>query len=144
MKSYIIHKTDITPEDNFFVFSNITAILLAVKSEQYIAFAPIILLISIKLVLNIFMFFKWKFSYAIKLDQDHIILNHTILYNKVKVPLVAINCLNKEKQFVELKNNSGVKLPRLNSNNRIFFSTLSDNERKELFDRMENFGIIVM
>ena len=146
MKNYIIHKTEITPEYNFLFVTTIVAIILAVKTEEYIALSPIIVLTSISLFLKLILFVKWQGCYAIKLNQEQLILNHTILYNKITIPLQSIISLNREQKCVELKENSNIKIPRLvkiNKNkNKIFFLTLTDNERKELFDKMEELGII--
>lgn len=46
---------------------------------------------------------------------------------------------------MELNENHGIALPRFSvkssTKNKIYFSTLSDNERKELFDKLEDFVV---
>lgn len=145
MRNYIIHKTDKTPDDNFLFFTTIIAIFLAVKTEEYFIFAPIILLLAISLLFKLILFLKWQRSYVVALDENQIILNHTILYSEVKIPLSVIHCVSKRGRYMELTENHGIALPRFSvkssTKNKIYFSTLSDNERKELFDKLEDFGV---
>jgi hypothetical protein len=142
--NYVIHKTEVTPEDNLLGFSTIIVIILLIKTELYLALAPMLALFSIGLLFKLILFFKWQSSYAIKLTSDYIILNHTILYNKLTIPLAAISCLNREKRYIELNEDCNIRVPRFRKgkNTRISFSSLSDNERMEIFDRMEGFGIV--
>ena len=142
MKHYVIHKTEVTSEDNLLCFSTIIVILLAIKTELYLAFAPIIVLFSIGLLLKMILFLKWQFSYAIKLTSEYIILNHTILYNKTTIPLSSISCLNREKRYIELNADCKIRVPGFSK--KISFSSLSDNERNIIFDKMEDFGIVVV
>ena len=111
MKDYVIHKTEVTSEDILLCFSNIIAIILAVKTELYLAFAPIIVLLSIGLLCKMILFFKWQSSFAIKLTSDQIILNHTILHNKITIPLSSISCLNREKKYIELNEDCNIRVP---------------------------------
>jgi len=146
MKNFVLHKTTRTSEDNFLFFSGVIAIILAVKTKEYAVFLPFIFLITINVIVKAILFFKWQYSYALKLTQEHIIINHTILYNKITIPLLSINGLNREQRYVELKENSDIKIPRLikskKNQNKVYFSTLSDYEINKLFDRMEDFGIV--
>ena len=142
MKDYVIHKTEITSEDNFLFFSGVISIILAIKTEMYFALAPFIILISIGLLLKIILLFKWQLSYAIKLTSEYIILNHTILYNKITIPLSSISCLNREKRYIELDEDCNIIVFGFGKRKRIQLSSLSDNERKAIFDYMEDFGIV--
>ena len=144
MKDYVIHKTEVTPEDNLLFFSGIIAIILVVKTELYLAFIPMIVLFSIGSLLKMILFVKWQSSFAIKLTSDYVVLNHTIFYNKTSIPLSSIYCLNREKRYIELNEGCNIRGTRFRKgkNTRISFVSLSDNERNELFDRMEDFGIV--
>ena len=146
MKDYVIHKTEVTPEDNLLCFSTIIAIILAVKTELYLAWALIIVFFFIGLLFKMILLFKWQFSYAIKLTSEHIILNHTILYNKIIIPLSSIDYLNREKRDIALNEKCNIKIPGLGKGKkaRISFSSLSDNERNMIFDKMEEFGIVAV
>ena len=143
MKDYVLHKTEVTSEDVLLCLTDIIAIILAVKTELYFAFAPIIVLLSIGLFFNIILFFKWQYSYAIKLTSDCIILNHTILYNKITIPLSAISCLNREQRYIKLNESCNIRISKFwkGKTTIIFLSSLSDNERQVIFDRMEDFGV---
>ena len=50
MNDYVLHKTEVTSEDLLLCFSDTIAIILAIKTELYLAFAPIIVLFSIGLL----------------------------------------------------------------------------------------------
>jgi len=144
MKYYVLHKNQVTSEDVLLCLSAIIVIILMVKTELYLAYAPILFLFSIGLLVKIILFFKWQSSYAIKLTSEHIVLNHTLLYNKFIVPLSSISFLNKEKMYIELKEECNIRVPGFGKGkkSKISLSSLSDSERKEIFDKMEDFGII--
>ena len=144
MKDYVLHKTEITTDDILLSFLTITVIILEVKTELYIALTPILVLFTIGLLIKMILFFKWQCSYAIKLTSDQIILNHTLLHNMTIVPLSSISCLNRAKRYLELKEGCNIRVPGFGKgkNTRISFSSLSDSERNEIFDRLEDFGIV--
>jgi len=144
MKDYVLHKTEATPDDVLLYISTIIVIILTVKTEFYLACAPMLVLFSISILIKMFLFFKWQCSYAIKLTSDQIILNHTLLHNMTIVPLSSISCLNRAKRYLELKEGCNIRVPGFGKgkNTRISFSSLSDSERNEIFDRLEDFGIV--
>jgi hypothetical protein len=144
MKNYVLHKTESTPDDVILFFSTIIVIILTVKTELYLAYTPILVLLSIGLFGKMILYFKWQCSYAIKLTSDHIILNHTLLHNKITIPLSSISCINREKRYIELNEGCNIKVSGFGKrkNARISFSSLSDSERNEIFDRMEDFGLV--
>jgi len=139
MKDYVLHKTEATPDDALLFFSTIIVIILTVKTELYLAFTPILVLLTIGTLGKMILFFKWQFSFALKLTSESITLNHSIFYNKLSVPLSSIYCFSREKRYMELKENSGI---RRRGKKRISFVSLSDSERQVIFDRFEDFGII--
>jgi len=146
MKNYVLHKTQATPDDVLLFFSAIIVIILTVKTELYLAYTPILVLLTLAILGKLILFFKWQCSFAIKLTSDYIIFNHTLLHNKITIPLSSISCINREKRYIELCDGCNIRIPgfRKGKNAKISLSTLSDNERNEIFERMEEFGIVAV
>jgi hypothetical protein len=104
------------------------------------------MLTTYRILGKMILFIKWQFSFAIKLTSDHVILNHTILHNRIAIPLSSIFCINREKRYIELNTGCIIKISafRKGEKTKISLSSLSDTERNEIFDRMEDFGIVAV
>lgn len=132
MEKLIIYKNNHTVEDVLWIILDITAIVLAILKERYVIFAPMILIFTLPVVKNAILWMKWYNSYAVKIENSELVLNHSLIFKKLHIPLENIQDVNIERQCLILK--EPVRIPLWGcSLKRITFSNLTDSERKDVF-----------
>ncbi|MCQ2291579.1 MAG: hypothetical protein MJZ39_00245 [Bacteroidales bacterium] len=131
MKKLVIYKNNHTAEDLLWVILDITAIILAVNTQQYVIFIPIIVIFTLPIIKSAILWMKWFNSFAVKVENSVLILNHSLFYKKQAISLDNIQEVNIDHQYLLLK--EPVRISLFNySVKKVTFTNLSDNERKEI------------
>lgn len=131
MKKWVIYKNNHTAEDLLWVILDITAIILAVNTQQYVIFIPIIVIFTLPIIKSAILWMKWFNSFAVKVENSVLILNHSLFYKKQAISLDNIQEVNIDHQYLLLK--EPVRISLFNySVKKVTFTNLSDNERKEI------------
>lgn len=131
MKKLVIYKNNHTAEDLLWVILDITAIILAVNTQQYVIFIPIIVIFTLPIIKSAILWMKWFNSFAVKVENSVLILNHSLFYKKQTISLDNIQEVNIDHQYLLLK--EPVRISLFNySVKKVTFTNLSDNERKEI------------
>lgn len=131
MKKLVIYKNNHTAEDLLWVILDITAIILVVNTQQYVIFIPIIVIFTLPIIKSAILWMKWFNSFAVKVENSVLILNHSLFYKKQAISLDNIQEVNIDHQYLLLK--EPVRISLFNySVKKVTFTNLSDNERKEI------------
>ena len=126
-------------DNNWFVLSFATLfIILAIQTELYAIFSPIIFLHLLFLLYQGILQLKWQNSYAIKVSSHVLVLNHTLMFKKLTLPITSIICIDRERSIVKVDIDKIENAPNfLKRNPEIWFRNLTSFERNLLFDKIE-------
>ena len=126
-------------DNNWFVLSFATLfIILAIQTELYAIFSPIIFLHLLFLLYQGILQLKWQNSYAIKVSSHVLVLNHTLMFKKLTLPITSIICIDRERSIVKVDIDKIENAPNfLKRNPEIWFGNLTSFERNLLFDKIE-------
>lgn len=137
MKKIILNEHETTLEDVFLILGNALSIYLYIVSGLNIGFIPIIAILSLKMLYNLILFFKRFRSCAIVVDNNKIILNHTLLLNNITISFSEIDTYDKRKKIIRIKPSKRAKLPLLYRLGYVGFHTLTNTECRELFNTLD-------
>jgi len=131
MEKFVIYKNNHSIEDVLWILLDITVIFLTIHSKKYEVFVPIIVVFTLPIINKAILWMRWLNSYAIKIENGVLILNHSILYRKIVIPIEKILEVNIDHQCLLLR--EPIRTSLFHSFVRkITFTNLSDSERKEL------------
>lgn len=136
MEKFTLNKCKVTLESIILIIVGALSVYMYIVSLN-IVYVPIIVLVSLKILYDMILYFRWIKSYAIIVDSDKIIFNHTLLLKNVSIPLSDIENLDRNRKNIQIKESQRGNLPLFYKSGSISLHTLTKAECSELFSALE-------